>query len=45
MIHVMEHIPHAGESIVTQKGIRFVVDSMEKNRIEKIHIYLPEKAE
>ncbi|HIR00409.1 MAG TPA: HlyC/CorC family transporter [Candidatus Scybalocola faecavium] len=45
VIHVMEHIPHAGESIVTQKGIRFVVDSMEKNRIEKIHIYLPEKAE
>ncbi len=45
VIHVMEHIPHAGESIVSEEGIRFVVDSMEKNRIEKIHIYLPEKAE
>ncbi len=43
IIHVMERIPRTGESIVTDEGIRFVVDSMEKNRIEKIHIYIPEK--
>ena len=45
VINLLEHIPAAGESIDTEEGIRLVVDSMEKNRIDKIHIYLPEKAE
>ncbi len=44
VINLLEHIPAAGESIETEEGIRLVVDSMEKNRIDKIHIYLPEPA-
>lgn len=41
MICVLEHIPVEGESIEAD-GIRMVIDSMDKNRIDKIHIYLPE---
>ena len=42
VINLLEHIPTVGESIETEEGIRLVVDSMDKNRIDKIHIYLPE---
>ncbi len=41
IINILEHIPSAGESIEIESGIRLVVDSMDKNRIEKIHIYVP----
>ena len=43
VINLLEHIPTAGESIETDEGIRLVVDAMDKNRIDWIHIYLPEK--
>lgn len=44
MINVLEHIPCEGEEI-TEDYIRFVIDKMDKNRIDKIHVYLttPEK--
>jgi len=43
LINELEHIPKAGEFIETE-GFRFVVDKMDKNRIEVIHIYrLPEQ--
>ena len=44
MINVLEHIPCKGEEI-TEDYIRFVIDKMDKNRIDKIHVYLttPEK--
>lgn len=45
VINLLEHIPSTGESIETEEGIRLIVDSMEKNRIDKIHIYLPESPE
>lgn len=45
VINLLEHIPTAGESITTEEGIQLVVDSMEKNRIDKIHIYIPETPE
>ena len=41
VMNILEHIPQAGESIEIESGIRLVVDSMDKNRIEKIHIYVP----
>ena len=44
VINELEHIPSTGEFIETPDGIRLTVDSMEKNRIDKLHIYLP-KAE
>lgn len=42
VIERLDHLPHAGEYIVDDNGIRMVVDSVEKNRIDKVHLYLPE---
>jgi len=28
--------------VVTDDGIRLVVEKLDKNRIEKVHVYLPE---
>ena len=38
MIHELEHIPDEGE-IVETEGYRFVIEKMDKNRIESIHVY------
>ena len=40
----LDHVPTAGESI-TENGIHFVVETMDKNRIEWIKMYLPEKTD
>lgn len=39
VIGLLDHLPEAGEE-VTHEGLRLVVDSVEKNRIEKIHLYI-----
>lgn len=41
VIGLLDHLPEAGET-VSYEGYRFVVESVNKNRIETIHIYLPE---
>lgn len=41
IIEQLDRFPEAGESITTDSGIRLVVDKVEKNRIESVHIYLP----
>ena len=41
MINVLEHIPTEGEEI-TENYIRFVIEKMDKNRIDTIHVYLTE---
>lgn len=38
MIHELEHIPKAGETI-ERESYRFVIEKMDKNRIDTIHIY------
>lgn len=45
VIELLDHLPEAGEEVTTENGIRLVVDSMDKNRIDQVHIYLPEKTE
>ena len=43
VIGLLDHLPEEGES-VEHEGLRLVVEKMDKNRIEKIHIYrLPDK--
>lgn len=42
MIEHLERLPDEEDVIVTTDNIRLVVDSMDKNRVEKVHIYLPE---
>ena len=41
IIELLDHLPQVGESVTTADGIRLVVDSLDKNRIEKVHMYLP----
>jgi CBS domain containing-hemolysin-like protein len=45
IIERLDHLPQAGEFIVDEQQIRMVVDIVHKNRIDKVHIYLPEQAE
>lgn len=46
IIGLLDHLPEVGEEVTTENGIRLVVDSVEKNRINQVHLYLPEpKAE
>jgi CBS domain containing-hemolysin-like protein len=42
IIGLLDHLPEVGEEAVTDNNIRLVVDSVEKNRINQVHIYLPE---
>lgn len=42
IIEQLDYLPQAGESYTAPDGIRLVVDKMEKNRIETVHIYIPE---
>ena len=43
IIEQLDRIPEPGESIQLENGIRMVVDQLQKNRIELVHLYLPEK--
>ena len=41
IIEQLDRFPEPGESITTPDHVRLVVDKIEKNRIEAVHIYLP----
>ena len=43
IIELLDHLPQVGESVTTADGIRLVVDSLAKNRNEKVHMYLPQE--
>lgn len=43
IIEQLDRFPEKGESVTTQSGIRLVVDKIERNRIESVHIYIPEE--
>lgn len=45
LIGLLEHFPKEGESFTTKENITLRVQKMDKNRIEKIHIILPEQKE
>lgn len=44
VIGLLDHLPEEGEE-VTCDGIRLVVDQVDKNRIDKVRLYLPEQEE
>ena len=43
IIGLLDHLPAVGESVTTPEGILLRVDSLDKNRIEKVHMYLNHK--
>lgn len=45
VIDALEHLPVEGEDVTLENGTRLVVEKVDKNRIEKVHIYLPEEKE
>lgn len=42
IIEHLDRLPEEGDSITTEDGLRLVVESLDKNRIESVHAYLPE---
>ena len=42
IIEHLDRLPVADDEVVTDDGIRLVVEKLDKNRIEKVHVYLPE---
>ena len=42
IIEKLDRLPKAGDSVSTEEGIRMVVEKLDKNRIETVHLYLPE---
>lgn len=42
IIENLDRHPDEGDEITTESGIRLVVASLDKNRVEKVHIYIPE---
>lgn len=42
IIEKLDRLPKAGDSVSTKDGIRMVVEKLDKNRIETVHLYLPE---
>ena len=42
IIEQLDRLPEENDSITTENGIRMVVEKLDKNRIESVHVYLPE---
>ena len=42
IIEKLDRLPDEKDEFTLENGIRFVVDTLHKNRIEQVHIYLPE---
>ena len=42
IIEHLDRLPEEGDSITTEDGLRLVVESLDKNRLESVHAYLPE---
>jgi CBS domain containing-hemolysin-like protein len=45
IIEQLDSLPFHGQSVTLDNGIRLVVDDLDKNRIESVHIWLPEQEE
>ena len=43
IIEHLDRLPELNDEVVTEDGIRLVVETLDKNRIESVHVYLPEK--
>lgn len=41
IIENLERVPEAGDEFTTEEGIRIIVEKMDKNRVEEVHVYLP----
>ena len=42
VIEALQQLPSENEEVTLENGTRLIVEKIDKNRIEKLHIYLPE---
>ena len=42
-IEHLDKLPEVGDQVITDQGVRLVVDSLDKNRVKAVHVYLPEQ--
>lgn len=45
IIEHLDRLPETGDEVITDDAIRLVVEKLDKNRVETVHIYLPPKKE
>ncbi|GAA0806040.1 hemolysin family protein [Faecalicatena orotica] len=45
IIEHLDRLPEVGDEVTSEHGIRLVVETLDKNRVESVHVYLPEKTE
>ena len=45
IIEHLDRLPVAGDEVITEEGIRLIVEKLDKNRVETVHVYLPERAD
>ena len=43
IIEHLDRLPELNDEVVTEDGTRLVVETLDKNRIESVHVYLPKK--
>ena len=43
IIEHLDRLPEVGDEVTEENGIRLVVETLDKNRVESVHVYLPEK--
>ena len=44
LIEHLDRLPEMGDEVTTENGIRLVVEKLDKNRVERVHVYLPEES-
>ncbi len=42
IIEHLDRLPEVGDEVVVESGIRLIVETLDKNRVENVHVYLPE---
>lgn len=45
IIEYLDRLPELNDEVTTEDGIRLVVEKIDKNRVESVHVYLPEKTD
>lgn len=45
IIELLDRFPEKNDAITTEDGIRMVVESLDKNRIEHVRLFLPDKSD
>ena len=43
IIEHLDRLPEVGDEVTEENGIRLVVEKLDKNRVESVHVYLPEE--